>query len=240
MSGLRNIGNTCFINAVVQCLNALPELNTWLDTYDKDNILVKEYNDLRILMKEEGGIIPNRFIFVVFSNSPFKRYDQHDASEFLLYMLDSFQCPLFTGKQSSILGNTKMEEFFLCIDVPISGNTLHDCIEAYLSVEEVEWNGNKVSKRYEILEYPSLLCINLKRFNNAGEKNQTFIDIPLEYKDYELAAICNHYGNSQHGHYTAVVKRGQWYEINDEHIKEVQPITNNAYCLIFRRLEGNI
>lgn len=236
MSGLRNIGNTCFVNAVIQCLNSIPELTTWLDAYDKDNLLVKEYRDLRNLMKEDGCVIANRFIYVVFNNSPFKPYDQHDASEFLLYMLDNFQCPLFTGKQISILGNTKMDEFFLCIDVPLVGSTLNECIEGYLSAEEVEWNGDKVQKRYEISEYPTIFCITLKRFNNSNEKNQTFIDIPLEYRDYELIALCNHYGNSQHGHYTATVRKDKWYEINDEHIKETcTPVTSNAYCLIFRK-----
>lgn len=241
MSGLRNLGNTCFINAVLQCLSNLPELNRWLDDYEGNNTIIKEYNDLRRLMQEEGSIIPNRFIHFVFNSAPFKPHEQHDAAEFLLFMMDTFQCPLFTGKQTSILGNTNMEEQFLSIDVPVVGNTLEECISAYLSEEEVVWNDNLVKKQYEISEHPPILCIVLKRFNNDNVKNQSFIDVPLQWREYDLVSICNHYGNSHHGHYTSTIYKGGWYEINDEIImKRESPITNNAYCLLFRKKTAQI
>ena len=52
---------------------------------------------------------------------------------------------------------------------------------------------------------------------------------------YELIAICNHVGNTRGGHYTAMVKKETWYECNDEVIRPANPITNHAYCLLFRK-----
>ena len=48
---LKNVGNTCFLNATLQCLVHLVELNEWLDKNEPEKVLIKEYNDLRKLMQ---------------------------------------------------------------------------------------------------------------------------------------------------------------------------------------------
>ena len=111
-------------------------------------------------------------------------------------------------------------------------------------------------KRYYILEPTSILIIDLKRWNFNGNKNNVFIDIPLSIIDlskyiygykklsykYQLYGVCNHSGNSRGGHYTACVKNAnnKWYLYNDTNvdlIADKDVITNQSYCLFFRKIK---
>ena len=148
--------------------------------------------------------------------------------------MDEFQCPLFQGKKISHIDTTTVEETFFSLDVPVRP-TLRESMRAYFAPEEVEWNGKKVMKWYELVEMPTLLWITLKRFDNKNRKQDGFVDIPLEMDGYELIGVCNHFGNTRGGHYTAMVKKERWYEYNDEVIQPTNPITNHAYCLLFRK-----
>ena len=97
MTGLTNLGNTCFINATLQCLFYIRELNDFLDTYSTTDLLVSEYNSLRKLMFEGHSCIsPNRFISVIQHVAKEKKMDlfanfnQNDLPEFLVFMINTF------------------------------------------------------------------------------------------------------------------------------------------------------
>lgn len=234
MTTLQNLGNTCFINSIIQCLQALPELHVWMDSTTHPKVLIQEYNDLRKMMGT-GCISPGRFVHTVYTHLPFQRGQQADAHEFLLYLLDELNCPLFQGKKISYVGTMHLEEPFCTLLLPVRP-TLDECMSAYLHKEEVESEGKLVSKWYEFETLPPLLCIVLKRFTNSNQKNNTTVDIPLQYKDYELKCICNHYGGTSGGHYTATVFTDVWYEYSDAQCRRVHhPSTPHAYCLFYRK-----
>lgn len=95
-TGLNNIGNTCFINATLQCLFHIPQFNAFLDQYTCSTLLLKEFNDLRVLSHQgHGSIIPTRFIHVIRHISKEKKMDifttnaQNDLSEFLTFILNT-------------------------------------------------------------------------------------------------------------------------------------------------------
>jgi ubiquitin C-terminal hydrolase len=152
--------------------------------------------------------------------------------------VDEFKCPLFMGKKIYYIDSI-IEEPFLSLELPIIGTTLHECIIDYFKSEEVDWNNKKIMKQYTVSEYPCILCLTLKRFYTNNTKNNTFIEIPLVIQiphTYELICVCNHYGSTYGGHYTATVFTDKWYEFNDESVSVVNtPITSNAYFLLFRK-----
>jgi ubiquitin C-terminal hydrolase len=235
MTLLKNLGNTCFINSILQCFDHLNGFHAWMDELTPTSVLVQEYNDLRKLMRCNGGISPGRFVHAVYTQLPFQRGQQADAHEFLIYLLDALKCPLFQGKQISCVDTTRLEEPFLTLLLPVH-STLEACMNAYFNKEEVEWGGKRVMKWYEVDTLPPILCLVLKRFTNTNHKNNTMVDIPLQYKDYELQCVCNHYGGTNGGHYTATVYTDIWCEFSDDQCRRVNhPSTPHAYCLFYRK-----
>ena len=100
--------------------------------------------------------------------------------------------------------------------------------------------------------FPNILIIDLKRFNNFNKKINTIIDFPINDLDlrkyvtgydketyiYDLFGITNHSGGCLGGHYTCFVKNAnnKWYYYNDTNVSEIGEnnlITNKAYCLFY-------
>jgi ubiquitin C-terminal hydrolase len=160
------------------------------------------------------------------------------------------------------------EPYFI-INLPIPANnrqpSLLDCFDLYVEGEILdgdnrvtnEKTGEKVTVNKNIMfwSFPTILVIDIKRFNAMNKKNQVLVDFPLENlnlskyvigynKDsyvYDLYAVCNHSGSVLGGHYTAFVKNanGKWYHYNDTNVSEVgianQIITPKAYCFFYRK-----
>jgi ubiquitin carboxyl-terminal hydrolase 8 len=160
------------------------------------------------------------------------------------------------------------EPYFI-INLPIPQNnkspTLIDCFDLYVEGELLdgdnsvmdEKSGVKVpaKKHIQFWSFPTVLVIDIKRFNAVNRKNQIMVDFPLENLDlskyvigynkdsyiYDLYGVCNHSGSVAGGHYTSFVKNanGKWYHYNDTSVSEValakQIITPKAYCFFYRK-----
>jgi len=158
----------------------------------------------------------------------------------------------------------KPESFFI-LDLPISGESIYDCLDAYVASEVLEgenaWFNEKTNrketarKNIVFWNFPKILVIVFKRFSANGQvKNGAFIQFPVEQLNlskyvvgynpklyaYDLFGVCNHLGGVSGGHYTSFGKNGgSWFHYNDTRVEEVpRPemiVTPAAYCLFYRK-----
>jgi ubiquitin carboxyl-terminal hydrolase 4/11/15 len=109
----------------------------------------------------------------------------------------------------------------------------------------------------EFYYLPQLFIISLNRFKCQGSyyfKNKIFVEFPLKNMDlnqfvcgfnknnniYDCFAICQHFGEMEGGHYTAICKNidEKWYYYDDETCsvcEENNIISSAAYIIFFRR-----
>jgi len=170
--------------------------------------------------------------------------------------------------ETNELVSIKPEPYFI-INLPIPSNnkspSLYDCFDLYVEGEVLDGD-NKVfnektntkedmRKNISFWSFPTILVIDIKRFNYQNRKNQVLVTFPLENLNlskyvsgynkesfvYDLYGVCNHSGNVLGGHYTSFVKNAndKWYHFNDTSVAEValenQIITPKAYCFFYRK-----
>lgn len=108
LTGLCNLGNSCYINSCMQILSNIPQLNEYIKIYlstikldneqkNYDILFLSEWIKLYELMWSKNVTIsPNRFIKVIriIANEKdqelFAGFQQNDVTEFIYFLLDCF------------------------------------------------------------------------------------------------------------------------------------------------------
>ena len=121
LSGLANMGNTCYVNACLQLLSHTYEFNDFLSknggeyktrlNNKVDSVLLHEWDKLRVLMWADNCIIsPGGFVSSMQKIAKLKNMDlfsgfqQNDVAEFLGFLLDCFHTALAREVEMKVRG----------------------------------------------------------------------------------------------------------------------------------------
>ena len=183
ITGMENIGNTCFLNSCMQVINHTYELNDFLDSekykkHLKENNINTEalmaWDELRNVMWSGNGVVsPKKFVHIMHNIAKEKKmdlftgYSQNDMPEYFMFFIDCMH--------NSISRSVKMK---------ISGNVIN--ITDKLAVECYKLLQNMYEKEYsEILELYYGIYVN-QITDIKGEKSlvlkpesYSILDLPI-------------------------------------------------------------
>lgn len=243
MSGLDNLGNTCYMNSVVQMLRYVkPVVRQLVDARPEDAGL-RHFVDLLY-----QGSTPQKFAHCL-KDFGFDPIFQHDAHEFLLTMLDKLYENIdadnpFEGSMTTTLtcnnGHTSVRtDPFVCLSI---NGGIEEGVPSMLEPETVECKCEKCDETTMVktmdIKPSDVVCIHYKRFT-LKKKLRYRVPILLKWNGYELVGTCNHFGGLDGGHYTATVKTDMgWMHANDEYVKKIDGLPKESkvpYIMVYVR-----
>ena len=177
--GLKNIGNSCFMNATLQNFFALDQLSTGLidrinTGYYKAGSLASEYINFinTLTTASEKIMVPQALCTRGWAKMGFERGSQQDNDEFLIALLDDLIPNIEKDPLARLLAITlqpytdnragKPERtLFLSLPIPSDATSLQDCLKAFTAVETVQETGQK--RQFKIMQTSKYFIVHLKR-----------------------------------------------------------------------------
>lgn len=182
--GLKNLGNTCYMNSVFQVFRMLDSVNNEIKSIDQSKIMDKLTKMIVQFYNHFPENLDELIDEIRKSNSYFNQkdkygfYQQQDAAEFWSYIIsllsrysskinDLFQIQFQVSSTGSDDVNYEVDDRLKCY---IDSETT--TIEQGISFDSnLEINGNIISKHKEITKLPDYLTIQLMRFDYKTEES---------------------------------------------------------------------
>ncbi|KAL6538846.1 ubiquitin-specific protease ubp15 [Orobanche minor] len=231
--GFVNCGNSCYANAVLQCLMCTKPLmiyflRQWHSRTGcaKDWCLMCELEQLVAMLRENGGPLSpvNIFMYIRSLNSQIGDGSQEDAHEFL--RVKYLRCHHESERYENMMDLT-LEIFGwveICIDVQEAPNILTIVLKRFQ-----DGNYGKIDKCITFLD-----MLDMIPFMTGTD------DIPPLHMLYAVVLHLDMSNASFSGHYISYVKdlHGNWFKVDDTEVRLVdlsQVVSEAAYILFYMR-----
>lgn len=228
LSGLSNLGNTCFVNSCMQVLSHTYELNEFLNNehFKKklknkpDSALLLEWDNLRQLLWSNNCIVsPGKFIKTIQKLAEIKDmelftgYSQNDLPEFLLFVIDCFHNSLSREIKMTISGAVENETDTIavkCFEMVknMYSKEYSEIWNLFYAVHVSEINKLETGERIKITPEPYFM-IDLPIPEN--NKNPTLIDCFEHYVEGETLEGENAWFNDEIKEKINIKKRIQFW-----------------------------
>lgn len=250
--GIANVGNSCYLNAMIHSVMSLESLVRKILAQDPDNFTQrgKMVNHLQSVITcyqagvdEIDQIIPlirETFDATLFSSKD--RTSQEDSFDFFIALLNILDVNNFQMMNQKPTGN--VSENFRFLDVALNENrSLEACLNHNFSMTDY-------GTQYFMKEFPRVLPIRLKRFGESLNRKievpeilvmSSYSKTPNEPADYSLKAVIVHWGEEINtGHYVCYRQiKGKWYLFDDANpvIEVKEPPLGEGYGFIYERID---
>jgi len=248
--GLENLGNTCYMNSILQLLFQCPLFVEFILRSNYRSESIRSFQTFLRKYKESSTscIVPVDIKQMLHRQNMFNTHHQYDAHEFMMVFLDLLDKEIktenpsyrlcetfFHFKYQTIIKNLsqpevktiRFEELFLMLPYSESLDTSLRIFESpeIMDQWESELFHNKVraEKSIQILELPPYFFIMLNRFDQYGRKIDKPMTIPFHFQQhYQLTGAVIHHGVQQYGHYISVIRiQSRFFICDDDKIREI-------------------
>lgn len=241
LSGLVNIGNTCYLNSCMQLLSHTYELNELLDNNKRklnNNINSKifiEWNNLRKMMWSENcTIAPYGFVKAIREVATEKEYDiftgfaQNDVFEFLLFIIDCLHESLKRPVDMKINGLVKNNKDILakkCYEMMknMYKNEYSEILTIFYAISVTQIKDYITDEVLSVSPEPfSILSLSI-----PGKRECTIFDCFDLYTQNELLTDDNKWMNDETNEKQDATKNLVFWNLPDILIIELKRYTNN-------------
>uniref|UniRef100_A0A3Q3VWG4 Ubiquitin carboxyl-terminal hydrolase n=1 Tax=Mola mola TaxID=94237 RepID=A0A3Q3VWG4_MOLML len=251
-AGLQNMGNTCYLNSILQCLTYTPPFANYMLSQEHSKACHESGFCAMCAMQQHVILVFANSGKVIKPTTHFHTGRQEDAHEFLRYTVDAMQ-KSFTCLNCKVVSDTF--DPFLDVSLEIeTAPSVPEALEQFVKPEKLGGENRRCQEKkpHSFIYFANVLTLALKRFDFSGGKITKDVKYP-EYLNlrpfmsqsqgepqiYQLYAVLVHSGyDCRAGHYFCYIKAssGQWYHMNDSSVSVSDTwaaLSQQAYLLFY-------